>query len=337
MLGKLVRVTVLTSLISIPATLHAEEVDVSISVYPSSTYSGPCPVNVEFSAMLGIPLGPPRPLTYQWISSDGSESAPITIDFERGAVTNVRSTWTINASFEGWRAISIENPKITRAASFNIKCQDLFVLEHFQFVVLGDSQDFKIFRHLLDKVAQHNPKFVVFVGDIDTDAELGKWWEAHDYLKILTDRGIPVYNVVGNHEIGNPDGPTDEREEWLKLQQKYQLVFWNLPANGPPGYEHLAYSFEFRKSLFVIFDSFYIEPGSGIAYWSEISREQLDWFEATVAQFRFEHKFAFAHAPARYVLQAKDDYPFVQWLIANDFDAFFAGHEHLYARWLLGK
>lgn len=330
MLNGFIRATLLISLISVPSVLRAQTVRSSLSAFPES-YSGPCPTSIRFSGV--IATSRPGPVTYQWVYSDGIQSPPTTIKFDKIGMKSVENTWKIRTSYEGWLRIVIVDPvKVaSERATIRIHCQSE-VQDRFRFVVLGDSQDDDNFKSLLQWVAVYRPDFVVFVGDIATDPELQNWWGRN---RMWRDLNIPVYNVLGNHEIGNEE---DEPLQWLQLQQRYQLIFGNLPTNGPPGYEHLAYSFEYRNSVFVILDSFYIEPRSGLTYWSEISQAQLDWFTNVLNQSRKAHRFAFAHAPARLVKNlSADDQLLERWLLANDFDVFFAGHEHLYARLRLGN
>ena len=51
----------------------------------------------------------------------------------------------------------------------------------------------------------------------------------------------------------------------VQQQQDFQTVFSDMPQNGPPGYESLAYSFTYGNSFFLIFDTFYLDPARGLA------------------------------------------------------------------------
>lgn len=145
--------------------------------------------------------------------------------------------------------------------------------------------------------------------------------------------------VPGNREFYGPQGwPTEPA-----LQKVYQEVFSDMPSNGPPGYDKLAYWFEYgqgpEKSFFIVLDAFgFKSNGATLVNWDNgLDQAQLDWLQNQAqAHLRDYHKFAFSHGPAF----STGGYPVdvsvkkIMWTILENtgFDIFFGAHEHLYSR-----
>ena len=154
-------------------------------------------------------------------------------------------------------------------------------------------------------------------------------------MQTLRDAGIPVYVVIGNHELFETGGKIS-----VQQQKDYQAVFSKMPQNGPPGYQSLAYSFTYGNAFFLIFDTFYLDPAAGpLTEDPHIEQAQFDWAGKQTATANANpaviHKFAFSHAPA--FSDENNDYKQYNanlWtrLNNNGFDAFFGAHEHLYGR-----
>ena len=226
----------------------------------------------------------------------------------------------------------------------------------FRFIVIGDSQDEggassyfsnsrgvngDVFDPIIDVIAKLRPKpeFLVFLGDMSLEEGLPNW---KSWQNILQKKGFTrnkVYNVLGNHELGNPHDSEHGFNYFFKWQKEYQKYFsYLLPNNGPPGYDHLAYYFEHKNSLFVILDSYYIDPTTNKVWKAKVSDFQLSWLSEKTSHINVSHKFAFSHAPAFSITGGSPGDPNL-WhiLIENDFDVLFSGHEHLYARWVKGS
>lgn len=322
-------------------------VTASLRVVPKS-YDGDCPVTVQFFGT--VTARKPGKVYYHFLRSDGAAAPLKTLHFTEPGTKAVSENWTLTrTSYEGWQAIEVVHPQAVKSNSvtFKIQCRSQ-VADRFRFVVFGDSQDEggdfawltdsrgvngDVFVPMLAEVMKLNPTpaLAVFLGDMSVSSGFDEWRDWDGYLKPLRSRGISIYNVVGNHELGDPDNPE------LEWQQRYQKFFSHLPSNGPPQYEHLAYSFEYGNSLFTILDSFYIYPRTGHAYREQVSSEQRGWLARRTAETRSSHKFAFTHAPALPVTRASGDVMLWRSLVASDFDALFSGHEHLYARWVKGE
>ena len=191
------------------------------------------------------------------------------------------------------------------------------------------------------------PSFVIYGGDAVYRGHSGgayNFQEFKDVMKSLTDAGIKVYTVMGNHELYREGTPGFS----LGNQQEFQNKFTDNPGNGPAGYERLVYSFESPggDAFFAIGDCYYLSAddpnpalnleGDGSLY-GYFDDTQLTWLVNQVAQTKATHKFFFAHAPYYQITgsQSYQNTSFTQlWSILdkNRFDIFCCGHVHLYSR-----
>jgi 3',5'-cyclic AMP phosphodiesterase CpdA len=226
--------------------------------------------------------------------------------------------------------------------------------ETFRFVVYADSRggwtqgqeiNTAALNYINGQIVNLNPKpdLVFFLGDMATvayDKNLKRLLP--DWKTLMTDAGfsfgglepgkIPLYVAIGNHELYDNNGNYQ-----ASLQGEYQYFFPEMPNNGPAAYDKLAYSVEFGNSLFIVLDTFGFVDGN--KNWDNgIDELQYWWFYATALQSQAKHKFVLTHGPA---------YSTEGWPVGNptvrdmlwqtmktlNFDVYFAGHEHLYARW----
>jgi hypothetical protein len=115
-----------------------------------------------------------------------------------------------------------------------------------------------------------------------------------DVMAPLTNAGIKLYTVLGNHELYN----TTASQFVLANQTEYQQVVTDNLANGPSGYERLVYSFESPggDAFFAVLNPYYltadvIDP----SITGTIDNTQLNWLTSQVAQTKATHKFLFIH------------------------------------------
>ncbi|MHB8067822.1 MAG: metallophosphoesterase family protein [Desulfobaccales bacterium] len=167
-----------------------------------------------------------------------------------------------------------------------------------------------------------------------------------DVMKPVTDAGIKLYAVLGNHELYRDEskeieiGGIEVGDFFIANQQEFQKEFTDNPANGPAGYERLLYSFESPKNdaFFAVLDCYFLakdEPGNDLH--GVFDDTQLKWLEDQLKKTKATHKFVFAHAPYYLILEAqsKQNTTFTQlWAILDKYrvDFFACGHTHLYAR-----
>ncbi|MCX5891353.1 MAG: metallophosphoesterase [Deltaproteobacteria bacterium] len=196
------------------------------------------------------------------------------------------------------------------------------------------------------QIAALNPKpsFVIYGGDQAYRGCYNGTYNFQTFKNIMTSTGIPLYTVLGNHELYNQVSDAFV----LANQTAYQQVFTGNPANGPSGYEQLVYSFESPggDAFFAVLDPYYLTANVGPNPPPDITgtfdNNQLNWLTAQVAQTKATHKFLFAHGPYYYVTQftpTPPPYPpdmtytnLWRLLDNNRFDIFFCGHTHLYSR-----
>lgn len=187
-----------------------------------------------------------------------------------------------------------------------------------------------VLESLVDKILLLNPRpsFILFLGDLAYNggtADLNSW---KAIFEPLTSVGVKIYPTVGNHEltIGHGTG-----------QQDYKNAF-NLPTNGPAGYEELVYSFEESNALFACVDAYYDD---GTYYENLITAVQQSWLSNLLSSSSKTFKFVFGHTPAYpcsgHVGTSLDAHPterdsFWEILDDNQVAMFFAGHEHIYSR-----
>ncbi len=194
------------------------------------------------------------------------------------------------------------------------------------------------------------PSFVIFGGD---QARYGyshphsrgeyNFKKFKDALKPLTDAGIKLYTVLGNHELYR-EGGTENGEItgdfFLENQQEFQKEFTDNPTNGPAGYERLVYSFESPQNdaFFAVMDCYYLaQDAPGTDLHGRFDDTQLAWLGDQLKKTKATHKFVFAHAPYYQIIgeQSKQNTTFTSlWKILdeNRVDFFACGHIHLYSR-----
>jgi len=234
------------------------------------------------------------------------------------------------------------------------KSQDPIVPgETLRFVWLADSRgeklDDPVNLPVLNAIISHistlspKPSFVIFGGDMSYRGFIPPSYTFQafkDLFAPVTNQGIPLYTAVGNHELYYHHSDTGFI---LANQQHFQQVFSENPANGPAGYEHLAYSFTSPggSSFFATLDPYFLTKDSvpqGLG--GNIEGPQMAWLRAQVAQTKATHKFIFIHTPYYYVDNDTTEPSTVSqsftrlwaFLDSNRFDFYACGHSHLFAR-----
>ena len=225
--------------------------------------------------------------------------------------------------------------------------------ETLRFVWLADSRgetlqhpvNDTVLKTIISKIAALSPKpsFVIFGGDMSYRGFIHpsftfQTWK--DLFAPVTSQGIPLYTAVGNHELYYNHSDSGFI---LTNQQHFQAVFSENPANGPAGYEHLAYSFTSPggNSFFATLDPYYLTHDSvpdGLG--GNIEGPQMAWLRAQVAETKATHKFLFIHTPYYYVSNDTTEPSTISqsftrlwsFLDSSKFDFYACGHSHLFAR-----
>ena len=187
------------------------------------------------------------------------------------------------------------------------------------------------------------PSFMVFGGDMCYRGYMHKKYTFQEFknlFSMLTSKGIKFYTAMGNHELYHEHASYGY---FLVNQQQFQSTFSENPANGPGGYEHLAYSFtnEATSSFFAVLDPYFVTLDTQkINMGGHIESAQMTWLKTQVAKTSALHKFLFIHVPYYYVdndsteASEADTTLTTLWsfIDANKFDIYACGHSHLYAR-----
>ncbi len=224
--------------------------------------------------------------------------------------------------------------------------------EVLRFVFMGDSRGDNV--NLINTTALNEinaqivalspqPSFVIFGGDMATFGENAdgsdNFQAFKNAMKTLTDAGIKLYVVLGNHELYQE--PTKETEMYRDNQLKYQTAFADMPGNAPSDdYKRLVYSFTSPGGdcFFAVLDPYYMDQNTPQKPDDEngtIDPPQLTWLTDQIAGTTATHKFLFIHVPA-YKTTATDTHTSYMelWTLLdnNKFDMYCCGHEHLYSR-----
>jgi hypothetical protein len=95
--------------------------NILISVNPSS-FSGPCPKIIAFSAT--ITVDGPAVVTYRWQRSDNAQSPIQTLTFTAAGSQTVSETWQLGGNYSGWERIHILTPNdfASPQAPFSLVC-----------------------------------------------------------------------------------------------------------------------------------------------------------------------------------------------------------------------
>ncbi len=191
------------------------------------------------------------------------------------------------------------------------------------------------------------PDMVFCLGDLagrGFTEETGYQFEAwKELMRPITDAGIPLYVIKGNHELTrarNADDPSKLRY-FTSNQEAFLKAFSSMPSNGPKGYEHLAYTVSDKKTktVFVAIDSYYLEKdleSKPYGAYGHISQGQLDWLAGPLPEVEeASHRILLAHAP---VFNPKKERPIPHdesfkslWRTLEDkhFDLMIAAHLHI--------
>jgi hypothetical protein len=210
---------------------------------------------------------------------------------------------------------------------------------------LGYAVDTTALNPIIRQIAKLSPRpsFVMFGGDMSYRGYMDGAYTFLAWKNLfapLTDSGIALYTAIGNHELYHKHASYGYL---LVNQQEYQSAFSENPANGPAGYEHLAYTFSSQggNSFFAILDPYYVTKDTvHMGLGGHIDSIQMSWLKTQVAQTSAAHKFLFIHTPYYYVSKDPEepssaDSSFTElwsFLDANKFDFYACGHSHLFSR-----
>jgi len=135
----------------------------------------------------------------------------------------------------------------------------------------------------LSQVEAENPDFVLIAGDLVN----GHWWDGPaqienlgnayygGWVRRMRDHGLRFFTAIGDHELGDDPWPPEKTALKPHLEQAY-ATNTNMPANGPPGFEGLAYYVAHKNLLLVTVETFETHDGE---VRMTVSGDQLAWTE----------------------------------------------------------
>ncbi|EKE20171.1 MAG: metallophosphoesterase [uncultured bacterium] len=197
----------------------------------------------------------------------------------------------------------------------------------FTFAIIGDSQRWKQrdletsqFYSILGNIKKIKPDFLLAMGDLTPDyacPDATATCRAHyEKWKSEIEKYVPIiYPAMGNHDEAN------------KGRLFYKDVF-SLPNNGPVGSDAMAYSLNYKNSLFVFFDDFYESEEKKL---TTSFQKQTDWLNQNLKNTTRRNIFFVAHAPS---FNRAEPINTPRWknLFENNVFATFAGHTHVFCQ-----
>jgi len=177
----------------------------------------------------------------------------------------------------------------------------------------------KNFERAIAEANRLKPRFVIVTGDLVN--QNGDAAQVAEYKRIsaLLHPSIRLYNVPGNHDVGNTPTPTDIAA--------YRMAF---------GKDY--YSFVQGSVLGIVLNSVYLHSPQNVP---QQAKQQEEWLINTLAEARkknYKHKLIFLHHPLYLKEEAEPDgyfniptatrNRFIQLFKDNDVHYIFAGHYH---------
>jgi hypothetical protein len=190
-----------------------------------------------------------------------------------------------------------------------------------KFLVCGDSRgnsssqqvNTNIVSELAHAATNEAPAFILCPGDLVYSSTPSAFAEWRNAMAPAYNAGIPVYPVMGNHELGDPTAFTN-------------AFGADIPDNGPPGEINRTYAIGGPNALILALDTYV-----------NAHRVNQEWIDSIIATNIHPHVFAIGHEPAFKVLHTDtlDDYPanrdaFWRCLANANASAYFCGHDHFF-------
>ncbi len=199
--------------------------------------------------------------------------------------------------------------------------------------------------YVLKAVKAENPDFVLVAGDL----VMGRWWSEEkienyaaiyypDWIKRMNAHGLKFYTAIGDHEIGDNPWPPNR----AKLVPSFKRAFrdyMKMPLNGPEHMKGTAFYFLHKNTLFVSVDVFEKGKGSQGEIVAQVTGEQLEWLEETLAGHRsVDHIVVMGHTPvlgpvrkqssSGLMLEKGRQSPFWQSMAKRNVDLYLCGEVH---------
>jgi hypothetical protein len=117
------------------------------------------------------------------------------------------------------------------------------------------------------------------------------------WVKRMQDHGLAFYAAVGDRDIGGGPWPADKADLVRLFKRQFQK-YLAMPLSGPLRMKGTAFSFVHENVLVVALDVFEKGPGDQASVVPQVTGEQLQWLEQTLADNPgVEHIVVMAHTP----------------------------------------
>jgi len=205
-------------------------------------------------------------------------------------------------------------------------------MSNFGFAIVSDVHVFASsgipvnFPKVISQLASLSPRFVVVSGDAtsgnpDDGASRDKvasWWQAfRGALKPLTDAGIPVLAIAGNHDYYTQAQRDGYQAAWASLSEDVSHHF--VLSGKPPLYYSLQVD-ELHLLMLHVVDQ-------------DLPREVAEFLRTDALQVPDDSlRLCIGHVPLVSMMgRTSEDYrdELGKLLVTHGYSAFFAGHEHL--------
>ncbi|MGW4957763.1 hypothetical protein ACWEPL_11090 [Nonomuraea sp. NPDC004186] len=109
-------------------TKAAPKVSVSTPAVSAGDYEGACPVKVNFSAKIKVPVRGKTELAYRWLHGDGSKGKVKVLKLSGKGTKSVtvRQSITFKENVKGWEAVQVLGPKkvTSKKGYFSVSCEE---------------------------------------------------------------------------------------------------------------------------------------------------------------------------------------------------------------------
>jgi len=175
--------------------------------------------------------------------------------------------------------------------------------------------------------------FVLQSGDIVNTGDSRDEWQAFFEYATPVFKNLPLFTAPGNHETtGFANTPGHKPEVYLRL--------FNLPDNGPEGYETEYYSIDFGQVHVISLSSNYLDPSESYSDNPEECKQIADridkWIKDDLAATKKPWKIVLMHQPAWPVMASKTQADMKErWipiLEKRKVDLILCGNEHMFTR-----
>jgi hypothetical protein len=202
----------------------------------------------------------------------------------------------------------------------------------FSFMFLGDIQvaesteiDFAAWGKLVEAAYERNPglAFALQAGDIVESGINAEQWDAFLTNAEPVFSKIPFFPTNGNHE-----------SNFLSGKPELYLETFDLPLNGPAGFEEEFYSFDYGNAHVIVLNSWVF---SGEQKLTDADFDVLDaWVALDLASSDATWTIALTHVPLYEVhsdtTATKAREHWISILEKYGVDVLFVGHQHVYSR-----